>query len=109
MSIVNAYLLSHRPKDNWDHNVWFAPRIKCSDGFSLSVQVHFGAYCSPRDGIGPDWSTAEIGYPSERPTDEVMAHAEDPETPTDTVYGHVPMYLIDQLVELHGGIAKDQP
>ena len=102
MSIVNAYLLSHRP----DHveSIWYAPRINCADGFSLSVQVHEGAYCSPRDGIGPDWFQAEIGFPSARPTDEVMAYAEEPEDPTGTVYSYVPMEAIDRLVDEHGGI-----
>ncbi len=107
MSVVNAYLLSHRPAEG--DSVWLAPRIHCADGFSLSVQVHEGAYCSPRDGIGPDWSRAEIGFPSERPSDEVMAYAEEPDRPTDTVYGYVPMDVIDRLVADHGGIAEKQP
>ena len=106
MSAVNAYLLSHRQEGD---RIWFAPRIHCADGFSLSVQVHDGAYCCPRDGIGPDWSEAEIGFPSDRPNDAVMAYAEESDRPTDTVYGYVPMALIDELVAAHGGIAKATP
>lgn len=103
MSVVNDYLFAHRPIDAGPF--WIAPRIECADGFSLSVQVHQGAYCSPRNGFGPDWYEAEIGFPSAAPSAAVMAYAEEPETPTDTVYGYVPMHLIDALVEEHGGIA----
>ena len=101
ISAVNAYLLQHRK----DEPYWLAPRIECADGFSLSVQVHSGAYCRPRDGVGPVWYAAEIGFPSERPNDAVMAFAETPEDPTGTVYAYVPMNLIDALVAEHGGIA----
>lgn len=108
MTTVAEYLLQHRPAtiDRYsDYHFWLAPRITCADGFSLSVQVHAGAYCSPRDGFGPNWDEAEIGFPSDRPTDAVMGYAETPEEPTDTVYGYVPMDLIEELVQLHGGIA----
>lgn len=104
MSKVNAYLLSHRKDDDF----WLAPRITCDDGFSLSVQVHSGAYCSPRDGIGPDWTSAEIGFPSGTPTPEVMAYAEDAADPTETVYAYVPIELIDALIDAHGGFAGGQ-
>ena len=102
MSKVNEFLLAHRSESG---GIWFAPRIECKDGFSMSVQVHSGAYCVPRDGFGPDWSQAEIGFPSERPNDAIMAYAEDGSIPTETVYGYVPMELIDALVDEHGGIA----
>lgn len=104
MSKVNAYLLSHRKDDD---PFWLAPRITCADGFSLSVQVHSGAYCRPRDGIGPDWVSAEIGFPSATPSPEVMAYAEYSEDPTDTVYGYVPIELIDSLIDAHGGFATE--
>lgn len=108
MSAVNAYLLAHRPADAGpDHPFWIAPRIRCADGFSLSVQVHAGAYCCPRDGVGPDWTEAEIGFPSEVPEREILNYAEQPEVPTDTVYAYVPMALIDALVAQHGGIASE--
>ena len=79
------------------------PRIYCADGFNISVQAHSGAYCSPRDGQGP-WSLVECGYPSAEP-ELIMQYAEDKENPTATAYGYVPIDLVDQLLELHGGIS----
>lgn len=34
-----------------------------------------------------------------------MAYAENPDEPCDTVYGYVPVEIVCQLVEKHGGIA----
>ena len=82
-----------------------AKRITCVDGFSLSVQATHGAYCSPRKNIGP-WYEVEVGFPSEKP--ELIAHhAENPNDPTGTVYGYVDIELVEQLIDLHGGIVVD--
>ena len=41
--IVNEYMKNNRATD------WFGvKRLHCNDGFSMSVQAHDGAYCSPR-------------------------------------------------------------
>jgi hypothetical protein len=104
VSFLNDYLLSCRK----DEPIWFADRITCKDGFSLSVQVHYGAYCSPRDGMGPVWTHAEIGFPSDEPNKAVMAYAENPSDPTQTVYPYVPMILIEQLIIEHGGMAEEE-
>jgi hypothetical protein len=78
-----------------------AKRIVCSDGFNLSVQATHGAYCTPRQNIGPWWEV-EVGFPSAKP-DLIMEYAEDSDRPTDTVYGYVPIELVQQLIEQHGG------
>ena len=80
-----------------------AKRITCNDGFSLSVQATHGAYCSPRTNIAT-WYSVEVGYPTKAP-ELIMDYAEDKEKPTDTVYGYVPIGLVEQLIELHGGMA----
>jgi hypothetical protein len=36
-----------------------------------------------------------------------MEYAEDPDNPTNTVYGFVPIELVEQLIENHGGIKRD--
>lgn len=102
MSVVNDYLLKNRAKGEYG----LAPRINCVDGFSVSVQVGRGSYCSPRNGIGPVWDSAELGFPSEPPNDSIMPYVEDESDPTGTVYGYVPMPLIDALIAEHGGIAS---
>ena len=81
------------------------PRIECVDGFSVSVQASKYAYCRPRSNRGP-YSHVELGYPSEE-VDEWMEYAETSETPTDTVYGWVPVEIVDQVLEEHGGIIND--
>jgi hypothetical protein len=103
---LNEYLMSQRdatdPKVQEDYSFPVAKRIECEDGFSLSVQASHGAYCSPRTNLGP-WYQVEVGYPSDVPT-EIMRYCEDPETPTETVYGYVPIELVETLIAAHGGM-----
>lgn len=108
-----------------------ANKVYCKDGFSVSVIAGGGAYCSPRpaycfcalkgmedypphepnelepaphDYPGP-YIEVEVGFPSERPEpwDVWGECAEDPDRPTETVYPYVPIYMIKELIELHGG------
>ena len=103
---LNEYLMSQRdendPKVRDDYSFPLAKRIECEDGFSLSVQASHGAYCSPRTNLGP-WDQVEVGFPSDVPT-EIMNYAEQPENPTETVYGYVPIELVDALIAAHGGM-----
>lgn len=80
-------------------------RITCADGFSLSVQASRTHYCSPRDNDGP-WASVEIGFPSER-VDSFMEYIDGGEDtdPTSTVYGYVPVYLVVEAIDAHGGFA----
>ena len=77
------------------------PRIECADGFTMSVQADEFTYCSPRDSVGP-WTAVEIGFPSER-VEKLMEWAEDDDKPTETVYGWVPLEVVAEVVEDHGG------
>ena len=78
--------------------------ITCADGLKLSVQASFSHYCSPRDSVGP-WTAVEIGYPSER-VEEFMEYAENPDDPTETVYGWVPVEVVEAVVNSRGGIVE---
>ena len=40
------------------------PRIRCRDGFEMSVQASRDHYCVPRDDAGP-YTHVEVGYTSE--------------------------------------------
>ena len=80
------------------------PHVKCKDGFTISVQAGTFYYSCPKfDGAIP-YETVELGYPSS-PDELIMAYAENPDEPCDTVYGYVPVDIVCQLVEKHGGIA----
>lgn len=80
------------------------PRIECADGFTMSVQASSGHYCSPRDSTGP-WDAVEVGYPSAK-VEAFMPYVDGgPDTePTDTVYGYVPIELVVDAIDAHGGI-----
>ena len=74
------------------------PRIVCADGFDVSVQASDGHYCSPRLNVGP-YSSVEVGYPSS-PIPEMD------EYDAGGVFGHVPVEVVDAVLEQHGGIAN---
>ena len=76
-------------------------RAVCKDGFSLSIQGHEGAYCSPRNDEGP-YSSVEVGFPSV--VDPLLhPYAENKSKPTDTVYGWVPSTVVLEVLQSHGG------
>lgn len=79
-----------------------APRLLCADGFSMSVQASKSHYCSPRNDYGP-WFDFEVGYPSRREP-LLEEYAEDKKRLTKTVYGWVPSYILQEVVEKHGGV-----
>lgn len=107
---INEYLMSQRDIDDRDvyENRAFplAKRIECEDGFTISVQATHGAYCQPRRNVGPWWQV-ECGFPSDVPT-EIMGYAESPDHPTATVYGYVPIELVEDLIKAHGGMKISQ-
>lgn len=79
------------------------PRITCADGTVLSVQVGDSHYCAPRDNDGP-WRRVEVGFPSKR-LDGLMEWAEDPDKPTETVYGYVPIGVVAEAIDQCGGFS----
>lgn len=82
------------------------PRIVCKDGFSMSVQAGRGLYCTPRTNL-PDgkYQTCEIGYPSDK--EPLILEYSEINDYTNTVYGYVPIDVIDQVIEKHGGIVNE--
>jgi len=80
--------------------------VVCADGLILSVQASSTHYCHPRDDFGP-YDSVEVGYPSEA-VPELMMYAESPQTPTATVYGYVPVELVDSVIAAHGGIVASR-
>ena len=86
-----------------ERKTYHRPRIVCKDGFSMSVQCSEANYCSPRYDNNDYYTSAEIGFPSEK-EDLIMEYAEQSDMPTKTVYGWVPSETIDEVIEKHGGI-----
>ena len=82
------------------------PRVECADGFFMSVQVSETHYCSPRINDATEYIRVEIGYPSER-EELLMPFAEREEHPTDTVYGYVPVSIVDEVIAKHGGFKSE--
>lgn len=81
------------------------PRIYCKDGFSVSVQggTRFH-YCTPHKHCN-QYIKVELGFPSV--ADPFLAgYAEDLSDPTGTVYGYVPIEVVESLVEKHGGMIE---
>jgi hypothetical protein len=87
------------------------PKIICSDGFEMSVQVGFSLYSTPKK-VAKRYSAVEIGFPSEHePLIEEFAenfHQEDTTDYTDTVYPYVPVKIVDKVLKKHGGIDMDE-
>ena len=79
------------------------PRLFCNDGFSISVQASSFHYCRPRLDGPQDYESVELGFPSME--DELInEYAEDYSDYTGTVYGYVPIEVVERLIEKHGGI-----
>ena len=88
------------------------PHIICKDGFSMSVQVGYSLYSTPKK-VAKRYSAVEIGYPSEHEPlieeyAELMPFFDDDEEGepdyTDTVYPYVPVKLVNKVLRKHGGI-----
>ena len=80
------------------------PNIICVDGFRMSVQASESHYCTPRK-TAAIYTHVEVGYPS-MAEELLLPYAEIPEDPTGTVYGWVPVEVVDSIIEKHGGIAR---
>lgn len=82
------------------------PRIICNDGFSMSVQASGACYCEPRlDLISGEYYSVEVGYPNQK-EDILLQYAEDKDNPTETVYGWVPIAVVESVINKHGGIVN---
>ena len=81
-------------------------RIVCNDGFYMSVQGGYGYYCSPRT-ESKYYKSMEIGFPSEEEP-LIFEYAENKDDYTQTVYGWVPVEIIQEVIDKHGGINIEQ-
>lgn len=69
----------------------------------MSVQAGDGLYCEPRVNLeSGEYATCEVGYPSQK-EELLMPYIEDPTEPTKAVCPYVPVEVIEQVIEKHGG------
>jgi len=80
--------------------------VECKDGFSMSVQASSGNYCTPKNNTGP-YTEVEVGMPSSYDY-WLHEYAEDPDRPTETVYGWVPADKIMLCIDSHGGMVDGE-
>ena len=78
------------------------PRLFCNDGYSISVQASSFHYCKPRLNGIQDYESVELGFPSKE--DELINDYAEDDNYTETVYGYVPIEVVERLIEKHGGI-----
>jgi len=82
-------------------------KIVCKDGFTMSVQANQDAYCSPRINEADKYTQVEVGFPSQR-EELIIEWAEDQARPTDTVYGYVPIHVVNSVIAKHGGMVSGE-
>ena len=71
--------------------------VVCADGFEMSVQANETAYCEPRVDNAERYFSCEVGFPS-RTEELILQYAEDPERPTESVYGWVPCETVALVI-----------
>ncbi len=83
------------------------PKIVCMDGFKMSVQGSEMTYSIPKK-VGTEFTAMEIGFPSQQ-EDLIMEFIDsDTQPPTRSVYGYIPIDLIEKVIEKHGGIDEQK-
>ena len=75
--------------------------VVLKDGTSMSIQASKYHYCEPRDNHGP-YTQVEVGFPN-RLIPEILEFAEDQDSPKDTVYGYVPVDVLNEVIKKAGG------
>ncbi len=82
--------------------------IVCSDGYSFSVQASRGHYCLPRLDIADGmYSAVEIGNININAHPSLAEYADDEVHDGGTVYGAVPVELVNIIIATHGGMAVE--
>ena len=101
MDKVNEYL-----RRTWNGERWcIRPGMECADGFTISVQASDFHYCSPRINGADQYENVELGFPNMKEP-LIADYAEDQDDLIHTVYGFVPIEVVNKLIEKHGGIVN---
>ena len=76
--------------------------VKCADGFQMSVQASEHHYCSPKaSGWNTQYTSVEIGFPTEKVEDLMRYIDEEESDPTNTVYTYVPAVIVCKIIPMY--------
>jgi len=81
----------------------YRPAVELGDGTILSIQGHKLSYSVPRQ-PSTAYESVEVAIKGGH-FDEIAAYAEDFDNP-ESVFGFVPVNVLDDAVAAHGGIVK---
>lgn len=107
INTTNGFLSMYNEMRRFPGGITFQekrPYAECSDGYRISIQASKNHYCSPREDGLTKYTEVELGYPN-REDELINDYAEDDDY-TQTVYGYVPVDVVDALIKKHGGITK---
>ena len=105
MDTINEYLKRTRKQVTLRSGYTYEeirPRVICADGFEISVQASENHYCEPRVNGAEQYESVELGFPNMVEPD-IIEYAEK-DCYTETVYGWVPVEVVNKVIEKHGGI-----
>ena len=103
--MINTYLNNNVLDSHGDFKT--CKRIICADGTTLSVQASKYHYSSPRETECDFYSCVEVGFPSVAPPATWSSYFDGcwgDDDPCESVYGYIPVELVEEFIEDHGGI-----
>ena len=84
------------------------PHILCADGFTLSVQAGAQFYSIPRVDLSDGaYENVEVGCLSKK-EELLSAYAEGKKITDKTVYPRVPVTLVEDVIQKHGGFYESR-
>lgn len=96
-------------EEKWKR-IYVRPRAQFADGFNVSIQcskIHYCAYHDGHHGDIHELISVELGFPSEI-EEMILEYAEDKDDPCESVYGYVPIEIMEEVCKKHGGIIENQ-
>lgn len=81
--------------------------LMCKSGWGVSVQAQKSNYCTPRETGAKAYTHVELGFPT-APEPLIAGFADQPDNPTETVYGYVPVGIVQAVIVKHGGIESGE-
>ena len=103
MTIQEFMTKTYRVKSNGVQSL--RPLLECNDGFDMSVQASRTHACTPRMDGNIEYHSVEIGFPSQE-EELLIPYAHDKSNLINTIYVWVPVDIVNQVIEKHGGIRE---